>query len=54
LCGVSAHAAAAVTDDALRDLPRDGVEPAYEIWRRRIQKQLMLICHLTYSQQEVS
>ena len=54
LCGRSAEAAAAVTDDALRDLPRDGVEPAYEIWRRRIQKQLMLICHLTYSQQEVS
>ena len=38
LCGVSAHAAAAVTDDALRDLPLDGVEPAYEIWRRRIRK----------------
>jgi enediyne biosynthesis protein E3 len=38
LCGRSAEAAASVTDDALLDLPRDGVEPAYEIWRRRIQE----------------
>jgi len=44
LCGVSAQAAAAVTDDALRDLPPDGVEPAYEIWRRRIQEQLIHTC----------
>ena len=43
LCGRSAQAAAAVTDFALRDLPEDDVEPAYEIWRQRIQE-LMLIC----------
>ena len=38
LCGRSATAAAAVTDGALQDLPPDGPEPAYEVWRRRIQK----------------
>jgi enediyne biosynthesis protein E3 len=36
LCGMSARAAAAVTDRALQDLPPDGLEPAYELWRRRI------------------
>jgi hypothetical protein len=40
LCGRSAQAAAAVTDRALQDLPPDGAEPAYEIWRRRIQKSI--------------
>jgi hypothetical protein len=40
LCGLSADAAAAVTDAALQDLPSDGPEPAYEVWRRRIQAQL--------------
>jgi len=48
LCGRSAEDAASVTDDALLDLPRDGVAPAYEIWRRRIQErlheQLVLTC----------
>jgi hypothetical protein len=37
-CGISMQAAAGVTDQALLDLPPDGAEPAYEIWRRRIQK----------------
>ncbi len=37
LCGQSALAAAEVTDRELRDLPPDGQEPAFEIWRRRIQ-----------------
>jgi hypothetical protein len=44
LCGASADAAAAVTDAALRNLPPDGAEPAYEIWRRRIQQQFIPIC----------
>ena len=35
-CGVSAEAAGAVTDEALRYLPGDGAEPAYETWRSRI------------------
>jgi hypothetical protein len=35
-CGVSADEAAAVTDDCLKDLPPDGAEPAYQVWRARI------------------
>jgi hypothetical protein len=38
VCGMSAGAAAAVTDEALRGLPADRPgEPAFEVWRRRIQ-----------------
>ena len=37
LCGVPAREAALVTDDALENLPANGAEPAYEIWRQRIQ-----------------
>ncbi|HEV2863838.1 MAG TPA: DUF1702 family protein [Pyrinomonadaceae bacterium] len=40
LCRLSAEAAARVTDEALRHLPHDGDEPAYEIWRRRIAGEL--------------
>jgi hypothetical protein len=40
LCGMTADAAAEVTDAALQHLPRDGEEPAYEIWRRRIAGEL--------------
>jgi len=36
-CGLSADSAAAVTDEALRDIPADREKPAYEIWRQRIQ-----------------
>ena len=39
-CGMSADAAAAVTDRCLPDLPGDGPEPAYELWRRRIQAEV--------------
>ena len=37
LCGTNTTEAARVTDDALIDLPYQGSEPAYEIWRQRIQ-----------------
>jgi len=37
LCEMSAEEAARVTDDALEDLPPDGEEPAYEVWRQQIQ-----------------
>lgn len=43
LCGCSAAEAAAVSDQAGRDLPPDGEEgglPAFELWRRRIQERL--------------
>jgi hypothetical protein len=42
LCGLSAEAAADVTDAALRGLPPDGAEPAYEVWRQRIQRAIAL------------
>ncbi|MGO4880628.1 MAG: DUF1702 family protein [Bryobacteraceae bacterium] len=41
LCGVSAAAAATVTDSALAGLPPGAAEPAYENWRQRIQEQLI-------------
>jgi hypothetical protein len=38
ICGLGAAEAAAVSDGALRDLPADRPgEPAFEVWRRRIQ-----------------
>jgi hypothetical protein len=36
-CGLSAEAAARVTDEALESLPSNEEEPAYEIWRKKIQ-----------------
>ena len=36
LAGVTARDAAALVDHALRDLPPDSDEPAYEVWRRRV------------------
>ena len=41
LTGMSAADAAAVTDAALENLPLDTSEPAFEIWRRRIQQVFM-------------
>lgn len=42
LCnGRTVEQAAAVTDDALVDLPPDGELPAFEIWRRRIRAGLV-------------
>lgn len=38
--GVSSNQAAAITDEALRDLPDDAREPAYEVWRERIRTRL--------------
>jgi hypothetical protein len=42
LCGSSADVAAGLTDAALDNLPADELEPAFEIWRRRIQAHLTL------------
>jgi enediyne biosynthesis protein E3 len=39
LCGLSTEAAALITDVALERVPGDGKEPAYEVWRQRIQAQ---------------
>ena len=38
ICGLSAEEAAAVTDAALENLGSSQPEPAFEIWRRRIQE----------------
>lgn len=40
LCGCSVEEAASVTDIALANLPDGGDEPAYELWRQRIQQAL--------------
>jgi hypothetical protein len=40
LCGMSAAAAAALTDQQLADLPPDDDQPAFEHWRQRIQAEL--------------
>jgi hypothetical protein len=37
LCGLSAEEAAALTDQTLAELPAGGPEPAFEIWRCRLQ-----------------
>ncbi|MFL5655789.1 MAG: DUF1702 family protein [Ktedonobacteraceae bacterium] len=39
LCGLSSKEASHLADLALQNLPTDGVEPAYEIWRQRIEAQ---------------
>ncbi len=41
LCGMTAAAAAEVTDVLLEHLPEDGAVPAYEIWRQRIQSRFV-------------
>jgi hypothetical protein len=38
-CGLSSEKAAYILEDTSKDLPPDGVEPAYEIWRQRTQAQ---------------
>lgn len=39
-CGVSSTDAARIAIGAMEDLPADGAEPAYEVWRQRTQAQL--------------
>jgi hypothetical protein len=38
LCGLSAAEAAHLSDATLENLPDDASQPAYEIWRQRIQQ----------------
>ena len=38
--GLSSNQAAAITDEAMRDLPDDAQAPAYEVWRERIRTRL--------------
>ncbi len=53
LCGLSSEEAARLTNAALQNLPTDGVEPAYEIWRQRIKAQLALRTESVYQHKEV-
>lgn len=39
LCGLSSKMVAHIANLARKDLPLDGVEPAYEIWRQRLAEQ---------------
>jgi hypothetical protein len=41
ICGMTSSEAAAVAASALRELPVDDIEPAYEIWRQRIRSQFV-------------
>jgi hypothetical protein len=47
LCGMRADEAARITDEALSDLPADGVKPAFAVWRERIQCSLAKEKHAT-------
>jgi len=42
LCGWPAPEAARLCDDTLENLPANASQPAFEIWRRRIQNQFQL------------
>lgn len=52
LCGLSSEEAARLADAALQNLPTDGIEPPYEVWRQRIQTQLALRVESEYQQKE--
>jgi hypothetical protein len=39
-CGLPAEEAARLCDETLENLPADGMDPAYEVWRRRLQGRL--------------
>ncbi|RUT02787.1 enediyne biosynthesis protein [Dulcicalothrix desertica PCC 7102] len=43
LCKMSAEAASQITDIALKNLPIDGIETVYEVWRQRIQKKFAAV-----------
>ena len=38
LCGMSAEAAAQISDATRENLPPDGAQPAYEVWRQRVEE----------------
>jgi hypothetical protein len=40
-CNLAAHDLATLADETVTGLPPDGAEPAYEVWRRRIQTALV-------------
>ena len=52
LCGVSSEMASHMVDVARENLPNDGVEPAYEVWRQRLVAQLTLPTERAYQRKE--
>ncbi len=52
ICGVSSKVAAQMVQEARKNLPTDGIEPAYEIWRQRLAAQFMEITGDMYQREE--
>lgn len=52
LCGLSSVEAARIAETALQNLPTNGSEPAYEVWRQRIKIQLAIHTEGYYQQKE--
>ena len=53
LCGLSSNMVAHIAELARKDLPPDGVEPAYEIWRQRLAEQFATRTESEPEQKEV-
>jgi hypothetical protein len=53
LYGMTSDEVAALTDRARQNLPADGAEPAYEVWRQRIAAQFAELDELAYQHNEV-
>ncbi len=52
VCGVPLAAAADMVEAAFKDLPADGVRPAYEIWRQRLEARFAAPIESDYQQKE--
>jgi hypothetical protein len=52
LCGLSSAMVAHIANLARVDLPPDGVEPAYEIWRQRLADQFAVRAESVAEQKE--
>lgn len=53
LCGTSSKAAAHMVDVALQNLPIGGLEPAYKIWRQRLETQFAVQAESEHQRKEV-
>ena len=52
LCGLSSELVAHLSGIARQNLPEDGVEPAYEVWRQRLAEQFATPLENPSGQQE--
>ena len=53
LCGLSSEMVAHIADLARENLPTDGAEPAYEIWRQRLAAQFVERSETEYQRKEI-